>query len=325
VDSTNLFVDIFRTGDFMGILSRAKRNLRRIKSSLGFILNHPLTQQNRVQAIKRYLFFHLIYPLLDGPVLYPFVENVRFSVRPGMAGIAGNVYTGLEDFEEMSFLLHFLQEGDLFVDVGANVGAYTLLASGVCRAQTIAIEPIPSTYENLLLNLRINDLMERVCAFNIGVSSCKGRLTFSNKLDVLNCVVLDKGAIPEKDLIVVDVTSLDSLLTGRYPMLLKVDVEGWEYEVIEGANQTLTKKTLNAIIVEMHGHENRYGTTYEQVHNLLKGSGFLPCSYDPIRRSLNRLDDFNHHKFNTLYIRNLAEAQKRISNGRRIRVLGQEF
>jgi len=65
--------------------------------------------------------------LVSGPILYPYVGNLSYLARPGMAGIVGNIYMGLEDFEEQSFLLHLLQPGDLFVDVGANMGAYSLL------------------------------------------------------------------------------------------------------------------------------------------------------------------------------------------------------
>ena len=45
-----------------------------------------------------------------------------------MHGVTGNVYCGLHDFAEMSFMLHLLRAGDLFADIGANVGSYTVLA-----------------------------------------------------------------------------------------------------------------------------------------------------------------------------------------------------
>jgi hypothetical protein len=59
--------------------------------------------------------------------VYPYIGETSFIASPGMAGIVGNIYTGLEDFEEQGFLLHIIRKDDLFVDVGANVGGYTLL------------------------------------------------------------------------------------------------------------------------------------------------------------------------------------------------------
>ena len=57
-----------------------------------------------------------------------------------MYGATGNIYCGLHDFEEMSFLMHFLRAGDVFADVGVNVGAYSMLAASV-GARAIAFEP----------------------------------------------------------------------------------------------------------------------------------------------------------------------------------------
>jgi len=50
--------------------------------------------------------------------------------RPGETGVTGNIYTGLHEFSSMGYLLHVLREGDLFVDVGANVGL--LYHTGLC-------------------------------------------------------------------------------------------------------------------------------------------------------------------------------------------------
>jgi hypothetical protein len=66
-----------------------------------------------------------------------------------MACATGNIYTGLHEFEDMSFLLHFLRPADLFIDIGANVGAYTIFASGIVAATSISIEPISQIFEIL--------------------------------------------------------------------------------------------------------------------------------------------------------------------------------
>ena len=70
-----------------------------------------------------------------------------------MTGATGNIYAGLHEFADMAFTLHFLRPDDLFMDVGANVGSYTLLASGVCKARTISFEPYPETMAALRRNI----------------------------------------------------------------------------------------------------------------------------------------------------------------------------
>ena len=85
-----------------------------------------------------------------------------------MTGATGNIYTGLHEFQEMSFLLHMLRHDDLFVDVGANIGSYTVLASAVIGAKSISIEPIPNAFRNLMQNIILNDIKVRVTAHNMG-------------------------------------------------------------------------------------------------------------------------------------------------------------
>ena len=48
-----------------------------------------------------------------------------------MIGATGNLFCGLHEIEDMGFVLHFLRSDDIFLDVGVNVGTYTVLAAGV--------------------------------------------------------------------------------------------------------------------------------------------------------------------------------------------------
>jgi hypothetical protein len=90
-----------------------------------------------------------------------FANDTRLLVCRGMVGATGNLYVGLQEFEEMAFMLHQLRPDDVFVDVGANVGAYTLLA-GTAGARCVAFEPVPATFRALRDNVRLNGLQTRV-------------------------------------------------------------------------------------------------------------------------------------------------------------------
>ena len=72
----------------------------------------------------------------QGESLFRWIGGQRLAFQRGMTGATGNFYVGLHEFADMMLPLHFLREGDLFLDIGANVGSYTVLASGVCRAKT---------------------------------------------------------------------------------------------------------------------------------------------------------------------------------------------
>jgi len=125
---------------------------------------------------------------VPGPVAVNFVNKTKLLVAPGMTGATGNIYTGLHEFYDMAFALHLLRRDDVFVDVGANVGVYTVLASSV-EAKSISIEPINDAFDQLMLNVHLNDICDWVDPRRIGVGSKKGTLKFTSALDTTNHVV----------------------------------------------------------------------------------------------------------------------------------------
>ena len=118
--------------------------LVQVRQIARFLCNHPLTRDHRAAGFAR-LFRWQVESRLRREVIVPWVGGVRLAARRGMTGATGNIYAGLHEFADMAFTLHFLRPDDLFLDVGANIGSYTLLASGVCKARTIAFEPDPET------------------------------------------------------------------------------------------------------------------------------------------------------------------------------------
>lgn len=305
------------------ILLRIKKIVIKIMVRTKYILNHPLTKGHFTYFIKRYLIFQLIGRLYPGLFLYPYIGNIFYVARPGIGGIVGNVYTGLHDFEEMAFLLHFLREGDLFVDVGANVGAYTLLASGICKAKTIAIEPIPSTVDMLLLNLRINDLLDSVNVVNCGAGSKSTELSFTKNNDVSNMVILHPSEDDER-LIKVKVNKLDDILNKKNPNLIKIDTEGFEWEILKGMENTLEKSSLKAIIVSIE-HVDRYGQKSDDIFNMMESKGFVPIVYDPFGRQIIRREQCDVESDKIIYIRNEEIIKKRINLSPKYQVLNKSF
>ncbi|MFO0991227.1 MAG: FkbM family methyltransferase [Hyphomicrobiales bacterium] len=165
--------------------------------------------------------------------------------RPGETGVTGNIYYGLAEHQDMTFLLNELRPGDLFVDIGANAGAYAILASGVAGAASIAFEPVDETADRLAMNVRINDLADKVEIHRCALGAEKGQIRFTRDYDTTNRVAKEG-----EDAIVVEVDTLDNRIGSRQPAMLKIDVEGHEKEVLAGAQETLACKSLRAIIIE---------------------------------------------------------------------------
>ena len=295
------------------------KSIFRLYNILNSIFIHPLTKSNKLSALGRFLRWQLgslIYPY---PILYPFIHNSKFLVSKGMAGATNNIYTGLYDFEDMGFVLHFLRSEDLFVDIGANVGSYTILASAVKKAKSISIEPVPSTFQCLKNNILINDINESVKLLNVGLGSKESIQKYTSSSGPANHIVTKK----EETGIEIPTKSLDSLLGEVSPVLLKIDVEGYETEVLLGAEGTLKTNTLKAIIIELNGLSARYGFDESKIHNLLLKSGFAPYKYNPFERSLKPLESYGTH--NTIYIKDLNFVKKRVKAAKMVKVLNHEF
>jgi len=134
----------------------------KIKRTFGFIFSHPLGKRHLLKSLLRFIVWQLQSSLSPSKlIIKPYVGDVKFYAKKGLTGITGNIYTGLHEFGDMGFLLHFLRPGDVFFDIGANVGSYTLLASGVCKAKTIAIEPVQTTFNMLQQNIILNNLQNK--------------------------------------------------------------------------------------------------------------------------------------------------------------------
>jgi len=230
-----------------------------------------------------------------------------------MTGATGNVYTGLHEFEDMAFILHCLRDGDLFVDIGANIGSYTVLVGGAVGAKCISIEPLPQTYEHLVDNIHLNGMTERVQAMNIGIGESEGVLKFTADRDTVNHVVSDNEA-NYADCTEVSVQTLDSVLEGAEPTVIKIDVEGFEANVIKGAGSVLSNDSLLAVLMELNGSGDRYGFDEMKLHDTMLGYGFSPYAYCPFERKLVSLNGKNNDSGNTLYLRNIEEVIERVKN-----------
>ena len=104
--------------------------LNEILQIKSFIDTHPLSGRHKFKGYSRFFLWQIGQFFFPHERVVPFVGGTRLSVKKGMAGATGNIYTGLHDFSDMGFLLHVLRKDDLFFDIGSNVGSYTILASG---------------------------------------------------------------------------------------------------------------------------------------------------------------------------------------------------
>ncbi|VUZ22691.1 Uncharacterised protein [uncultured Comamonas sp.] len=162
---------------------------------------------------------------------------------------------------QVSLFLQFISliKPSVVIDVGANVGFYTLIAQKYFpNLHCIAFEPTPETYINLVQNLQKNKNAGDVDARNLALSSKIGQTEFSDfgdcsgKNGVLDTSFHEQDSIKEK--ITVKTDTLDNLFTfSKKNIVMKIDVEGHELDVIKGGVKLI--KENNLILQIETGHK----------------------------------------------------------------------
>jgi FkbM family methyltransferase len=285
-----------------------------LHDTLRYIAGHPLNRARPLAAIARFARWQLASRLRPGLRDMPFVDAALLRVSRGMSGATGNLYCGLHEYADMAFALHFMRPGELFVDVGANVGSYTVLASAVCAARTIAFEPGVAARAGLHGNIAANRLEALVVVRAEALAATCGMQRFSSGRDSMNQLL---DATDPADGSMVAVTTMDDALAGEMPTLVKIDVEGGEAQVFAGATATLARGAPRAMIVEISCPAR------EALIATLLGAGFSCCRYEPRERRLQVGVD-PQHMANVLLVRDPVEAQQRLAAAprRHIRATG---
>jgi FkbM family methyltransferase len=303
--------------------SRLPRLARNLSLTLRTILDHPLNALNRGGALVRYAKWQIGSRLVPGAVLVPFINETFLVVSPGMTGATQNIYTGLSDFADCSLLLHLLRGNHLFVDIGANVGVYTVLAAGVVGAQTMSIEPVPGTFSKLCANIRINNIADKVAAHNIGLGRQEAMLRFTADQDTKNHIIEDENWTGS--CIQVPISTLDTILKDKTPTLIKIDVEGWESEVLAGAALALRSTSLLGLIVEMNSSDPAFNVRELAVHECLLDNNFKPYAYSPLTRSVTLLPSKNLTSNNTIYLRDVDQVSDLLASAPAFQVAGRSI
>ncbi|MEL6977216.1 MAG: FkbM family methyltransferase [Pseudomonadota bacterium] len=278
--------------------------------TLRFIRAHPLSGRRPLDGVARYFGWQLRSRLSD-EVETRWVDGLRLVARRGMTGATGNIYCGLHEPRDMALTLHLLRPGDLFVDAGANIGAYTLLAAGAAGAQTLSVEPDPQALAALRRNIAANGLEARVEIHETALGSAAGVVRFSDGRDTVNRVLTDAETESESESETqwreASMATLDELLAGRAPTMIKLDLEGHERQALAGAEATLTQETLLALVIE---------TVDPAARSLLARHGFEEAFYDPLSRVVEPLQggERGAHGPNHLFLRNIEAARARVAD-----------
>lgn len=155
------------------------------------------------------------------------------------------------------------KKADTILDVGSYNGIYALVAKAVNKkARVIEFEPEPVNIEHILENMKQNNL--EIEMFDGVISANDGVATFSPHEGGTGGFIGKGDEIPA--------TKLDSVPMGS-KILIKLDIEGAEYDVLKAAPRTLKKDVT--ILLEVHKEFiKKYGHTAEELYELIQEAGY---------------------------------------------------
>jgi FkbM family methyltransferase len=205
-----------------------------------YVWAHPANEGKRVRALCRMARYQAVARLLHRRATARLGERSRLWVDLHRSGASMVLYANPPDLPEMLMWRQVLRPGALFVDIGANVGSYTIWAAEL-GADVIAVEPADDTFALLVENVELNGY--QVAAVQAAAGATCGTARFTAGRDAGNC--LDKAGPVQIRLVTVD-----SLVGDRTVAGMKVDVEGFEIEVLRGCARALSQQRLKLIQLE---------------------------------------------------------------------------
>lgn len=187
-----------------------------------------------------------------------------------------------KDYEHDMFALiaKYLKSEQVFIDVGANEGIFTLFTSKIVgpRGRVIAFEPEPSIYNNLVLNIEINSLQNvetEKCALG-STNGVQKFFTYSSlNRGASSFIPISKRHYSACEVPVIRYERWFKTRDLGFVNLVKVDIEGWEYQFLKGMGEFLNPSHIGVLIIELHPHQlELLGDSVDQISDILDRAGY---------------------------------------------------
>jgi len=166
------------------------------------------------------------------------------------------ILDGIRERKSTRIMERFVRPDDVILELGANIGYYVLIESKVLsdKGYIYAVEPAADNVELLKKNIALNNI-KNIEVSNMAISNKKGTAKlYLGKACNLHSLINSSGS-PDAKYVEVQTDTVDNFLKGKKPIsFLRMDVEGYETEVIDGMRDTLKSQSFKRLFVEIHPH-----------------------------------------------------------------------
>lgn len=235
----------------MSTAAAASSALAIVRRDLTWIWRHPACRGERPLAVLRWLGWQLWQRMVRLPVVVPFLTG-ELVLCPHSPVVSHVLYVRVPDYHEFGFLRAAIESGaedSVVIDVGANEGVYTV-GAGLMGAAVVSFEPVADVARHLRTNVALNGLEDRVDVRQQAVGSSAGQVEMTATLGPRNRIATGERVGGAE--ITVDLVAIDEVIPSDANVVaIKVDVEGYELAVLDGAAETIAR-CRPTLIVEMN-------------------------------------------------------------------------
>lgn len=228
-------------------------------------------------------------------------QKICTIIQPGVkiclyfdSELAKLIFCENYEWHERLFINSFLKPGDVFIDIGANIGLFSLIAAKRIgnSGKVYAFEPNPIVSTRLAENIKLNRF-NNIIRIQAAISDEEGEFPFYLSQDGYDAWNSFARPVAGDNFITENVKSIrwddfakDHNLIGSVTMM-KIDVEGWEIRVLKGAINTLSRKDAPVLIVEFTEEAAvSAGTSCKELYYGLEDLGYRIFKYDTISRKI---------------------------------------
>ncbi len=251
-------------------------------ASLKNLLAAPYNKQYPLFALRRFAYWKFIRLMKRKNVLYKLWEDRYLYLDYNSLQCMWIMYNYIVDWEEFNLIGKLVKQGDTVADIGTNMGFYSIWMSKFTNRPGCihSFEPDANNYERLKKNIAVNKLDEVIKANKKGVGSSKKEVIFTTGLDGENHIATEKG---NNNTVTIQLITLDdycSLNKIAHIVYCKIDVEGFEADVLKGSANMLRQKNIDVIQLEINRALQNSGYTAEALVSLIEAYGYSLCAYN---------------------------------------------
>jgi FkbM family methyltransferase len=256
---------------------------------LNFLLYcyHNITKSNRLRkSIKKVIG--------SSKIVIPF-NGFKINVGTNSAIESNLIFDSYNEFNILKLIKKFSADGYNFIDIGANIGVHSLTAASANDTiEIFSFEPESNNFKHFIDNISLNSY-QNIRPFKMGLGNSK----------VVSVLNINEGWNKGRHSLKVDfqgstkklkipITTLDSFIDviDTHQIIFKIDVEGFEKEVLQGAKSILQKAEKSMLIIELVSEINEVETCKEII-DTLKSHGFQKIYKMDLNNTMIAVDGFN--------------------------------